>query len=257
MKRVVTVNAQHPTVGLTTLADAIAFYGLPDACYIFYHERNTLAVLPLERLVLKSFRRPSLLVGLMYRWLRPPKSRRSYTFALRLRRMGINTPEPAFAIETYRCSTALGSSYYACTYLEGWHQLRGIEGRDDFASIAKALAAFIYKIHSNGVWFKDMTPGNILFIEKDGGYDFALVDINRMEFDVYDSKTLFSNFHALLDTEDGTAAVAAEYWAISAKNGMTLDSDDFVGNVRLSYRAWRQRQERQRRFKNIFRKHKK
>lgn len=41
-----------------------------------------------------------------------------------------------------------------------------------------------------------------------------LVDINRMEFGVTDTKKLMSNFGAALDTREGIVALAAAYAAL-------------------------------------------
>lgn len=252
MKYRIAVNPRLVPKGTGTLARAIAQCGLPDACEIIHSGRNVVARMANEGLVLKAYKVPGLVKGLIYRWLRQPKSRRAYANAQRLIEMGINTPEPAFAIECYSRTTGLRESYYACTDLSDWTDMHDVEKRSDFRKIAKALAAFIFKMHTESILMNDMNPGNILFREENGTYSFALVDINRMEFGVREWGRLLENFRALLDTEDGTAAVAEEYYKLLTGSGVKLIADDFVGDMRRSYRQWIERQMRQRRFKAIF-----
>ncbi len=259
MKYHIAVNPRLVPKGTGTLAHAIAQYGLPDCCEIIYRRRNVIARMDNEGLILKAYKIPGLVKGLIYRWFRVPKSRRAYANALKLRELSIPTPEPAFAIECYEGISALGKSYYACFDLKGWHELRGIESRPDFPQLARALAEFIFDIHCKSVLMKDMSPGNILFLERsDGsGYDFSLVDINRMEFDIREWGRLLENFQCLLDTEDGTVAVAREYKAILERNRMELDTDNFEDFVRREYREFYDGRMRRRKFKDLFRRHKK
>lgn len=255
--RNIAVNPRLAPTGAGTLARAIADYGLPDACEIIYHGRNVVALLDNAGLVIKAFRHPGVIRGWIYRWFRVPKSRRSYSNAMRLRELGINTPEPAFAIECYRRNGALGSSYYACSALNGWTELRGAEKRPDFPALAAALAEFIFDIHCKSVLMEDMTPGNILFCKEGDNFRFALVDINRMRFDVDGWAPLLENFRALLDTEEGTVAVAREYARILKANNIHPDTDDFVEAARATYSDFQRKLLRRRRFKNFFRHRKK
>ena len=75
------------------------------------------------------------------------------------------------------------------------------------------------RLHRAGVFMKDFTQGNILFRRDDSGaYRFMLVDINRMEFGVTDTKKLMSNFGAALDTRDGIVALAHAYAALQPES---------------------------------------
>lgn len=253
MKYHIAVNPRLAPKGIGTLARAIAHYGLPDACEIIYRKRNVVARLDNCGLILKAYRYPSFLRGLVYRWLRTPKSRRAYSNALKLKELGIPTPEPAFAIECYRHTTGLGKSYYACADLKGWCELRGAEKRPDFNRLAAELASFIFDIHSKGVWMKDMSPGNILFTTTGNGhFRFSLVDINRMRFNVREWGTFLKNFRCLMDTEEATVAVLRQYAAIMKRNSISVDVDMMEKKVRTMYRSFFDRKQRQRRFKSFF-----
>lgn len=247
------VNPEHKANGYRTLAGAIGEGGIPDAAVVFYSGRNLLARLPENNLVLKKYGTPGLVKGLIYRWLRTSKCMRAYHNALELDRLGILTPQPAFAIECFSSTSALKRSYYACADFDGWNELRGLEKRPDFAAIAPELAAFILDIHTKKVWMKDMSPGNILFrLRADGsGYDFALVDINRMRFGVTDGKRLIEAFRCLLDTEDGTAVVAEAYFGLKRSRGIGLAKYENIDYVRSLYRNFRDRKKRWHKFKRL------
>ncbi len=255
MKCRIDVNTRFVFSGTSTLARAIADFGLPDACEIIYCGRNVVALLESAGLVIKSYRVPGILKGWIYRWIRSPKSRRAYDNGMRLRELGLNTPEPAFAIECYGRSGVLRNSYYACSALTGWSELRGVEKRQDFPELARGLAEFIFSIHSRNVLMKDMTPGNILFRRIGSGFEFALVDINRMSFDVSSRRTLFGNFKALLDTEEGTVAVAREYGRIMKENSICPEIADFSETARRIYTTYQKKLLKRKRLKNMFRRH--
>ena len=172
--------------------------GIPDASVVVYRGRNVLAKLENAGLMIKSYKRPRLAKGLVYHWLRKPKCRRAFSNGMRLREMGIRTPEPFFAVEIYNRYGALANSFYACELLKGWKEMRGVQNNPDFDAIARAFAAFIFSMHIKGVFMSDLTPGNVLFRTGEDGYEFALVDINRMTFDCNSWKELSKNFRALL-----------------------------------------------------------
>lgn len=251
MKFKIDINPDVASHKMRALASAVAQYGMPDSCEIIQCGRNTVALFECENLVIKAFGVPGLIKAFIYRWLRKPKSARAFANALRLRQLGISTPEPAFAVERYTRCGLLAKSYYACEYHGGWHELRGVEKRPDFPAFARALAAFIADIHDKKVFMKDMTPGNILFVEKDGGYDFTLVDINRMDFGKCGRREIMLNFRALLDTAEGTVAVAGEYARLLQDRGMEPPVPDFVDAVQRKYRKFYNSAMRRRRLKKL------
>ena len=63
------------------------------------------------QIVVKSFRRLSLLNRIMYGRIRESKSVRSYKYALRLQALGIGTPEPIAAYDV-RKRGLISDSYY-------------------------------------------------------------------------------------------------------------------------------------------------
>lgn len=232
------------------MAQAVAGTGVPAGARNIYSGRNTLWQTSDPPAVIKAYAVPVWIKGVIYRF-RIPKAKRAFLNAQRLLSMGISTPEPYFYTLRHGQTGNLTQSHYACAPAQGYSELRGVQDRPDFTTIAEALGAFIADIHRKGVWMKDMSPGNIMWIrDSDGTLRFTLVDINRMEFNVHNPSVLIRNFDALMDTEDATAAVATAYAAIMGLNS------EFVNTVRKRYRAYYSSALRRRRFKNLFRKKK-
>lgn len=256
MKYIVLVNPRfsHTTVG--ALARATVMYGMPDACDVIYRGRNVVAKLRGENIVVKSFGVPGFVKGMIYGHLRHSKAQRAYANAIRLRAMGVPTPEPYFAGEMRGPLGRLRHSYYACAALDGWKELRGVEKEKDFKAIARALARFMFDLHTKGVFMVDFTPGNILYRREGDRYEFMLVDINRMFFDVDDWNVLLDNFRSLLDTEAGVAAVAREYSKILENSNIYHTLGNLEEELVRRYRRHVGRLLFHRKIKNLFRRKK-
>ena len=154
---------------------------------VLHTGRNTIKAFETdgERLVVKRFRRPSLFRAVIYTFFRRSKARRSYEHAIRLRALGIDSPEP-IAWSEYRRHGLLCDSYY-------------ISRRSDFALLSQtmahfpaagtmpvldAFARFAAELHEKGVEHRDFNHNNILWSRDTptGPYRFQLIDINRMRF---------------------------------------------------------------------------
>ena len=219
MRVLLRVNTDFP--GARTLAGQLAADGLPAGARIIYSSRNKVAVIDDGAegpLCVKAFGVPGIIKGIIYGLFRKPKALKAFDNAEQLRALGFDTPEPVCAVTLSECG-CLRRSYYVCRYLENWCELRGIENLADFTPLVRALAAYMNRLHRAGVFMRDFTQGNILFRRDDSGaYRFMLVDINRMEFGVTDTKKLMSNFGAALDTRDGIVALAHAYAALQPES---------------------------------------
>ncbi|MDE6197047.1 MAG: lipopolysaccharide kinase InaA family protein [Muribaculaceae bacterium] len=224
----------------------LATRGLPDDATVIYRGRNIVAASADGEACIKAFRTPGFFKGLIYGFFRKPKAVRAYENAGRLRSLGINTPEPLGAVICRRAGL-LRQSFYICRNLRGWSELRGIEKRPDFDRLAAALAAFMLGLHRRGVLMKDFSQGNILFRADSKGFDFALVDINRMEFGVTDRRRLLDNFGAALDTEEGIRALAEEY-VVQAHDDEDVPPVDEIVDIFRQRQAflWRKRRIKER-----------
>ncbi len=227
---------------------SLAESGIPADAKVIFRARNTVAVTADGRACIKSYKVPGLVKGIIYGFFRIPKAERAFTNASRLLSLGFSTPEP-YGAALCRKKGLLRRSYYVCRYLKGWDDLRKIETLPEFPAIARSLAQFMFRLHSKGVWMKDFSMGNVLYRERTGAYEFCLIDINRMEFEVYDRKKLLRNFGAALDTEEGIRTLAREYAALAAPANPEPLVDEIV-EVFRNYQAalWRRR-----RFKEFIR----
>ena len=152
---------------------------------VIYKSRNEIRVFEVNGTLLnvKKFRTPHLFNRIIYTFFRLPKAQRSFQYAIRLKEMGIETPEPVAYILTKR-GGLLYYSYYISRQVDYNRTMYefgegGISGREH---ILESFAEFTATIHEKGVYHKDYSPGNILFKEENGEVKFCIVDINRMKF---------------------------------------------------------------------------
>lgn len=245
MKVKTEINPRYPEA--TAIAEQLATAGIPAEAEEIFRARNTVSVLPGEHpMCIKAYRVPGFIKSFIYGHLRKPKAVRAFRNAYELRKLGIDTPEPICMVACFN-AVGLTKSYYVCRFFDSeWHELRGVEKRADFTELAHALASFMASLHSKGVLMKDFTPGNILFRQNvDGSYSFALIDINRMEFDVYDKNRLLGNFRSTLETEEGMLELARQYAALSG------DGPDLVQKIMDIYHRKQKAIVRKRYFKKI------
>ena len=164
-------------------------------------DRNTIKKVSVDgnTYVIKKFKTPGFFQGLVYRFLRKSKARRSFEYASRLIELGINTPHPVCYSETF--SVGLKESFYVCKHLEYDFDFRVLNHNPKWPNrdeILRQVAAFTYRLHENKVNFLDHSPGNTLIVEKgNGAYDFYLIDLNRMKFESMSFEKRMCNFRRL------------------------------------------------------------
>lgn len=217
---------------------------------IIYKDRNTIYNTEIGGInaAVKAFHVPAALNRIIYTFFRHSKARRSFDNAVRLKSLNIGTPNPIAYIEEYS-NGLLKRSYYIYKAVEAQHIRHWETDVENYKEMIHHFAAFIYDLHSKGVYHKDFSPGNILFnTDETGKYRFFLIDINRMKFNVFNKKTLYRNFRCLnIDSEEETARVAREY-AVQAG----LDSDK-MGNMAIGLlRKYHAEKRFHRRFKRLF-----
>lgn len=181
--------------------------------------RNELKIVQMDgvKTVVKSFKVPHLLNRIVYTRLRRSKAYKSYHNALRLRELGIATPEPIALIEFFE-SGLLCESYFISEHFDYDFTIRTplLEPLKDREEIFTAFAAYTYGLHQKGVWHLDYSPGNILIKRHDGGYTFSIVDINRMEFrDEITPLEGCGNFNKLWASDGELEIMGREYARLS------------------------------------------
>ncbi|MEH6408497.1 MAG: lipopolysaccharide kinase InaA family protein [Leeuwenhoekiella sp.] len=177
--------------------------------------RNQIKIFDLngQSVAIKSFKIPNSVNKFAYRFLRKSKAQRSFEYANKLIQNNILTPEPiAYAIEND--GILFGKSYYICEHLNcdlTYRDLVENEQYPDRLAILKAFTAFTFQLHEKGINFLDHSPGNTLIVKTENGYDFYLVDLNRMEFKPMDFDARMKNFSRLTPKRDMVGIMGAEY----------------------------------------------
>lgn len=199
--------------------------------------RNQIKVFELEgeKVTIKAFKVPNLINKIAYQYFRKSKAQRSYEYACKLLKKGILTPFPlGYAIETK--GLLFGKSFYACKLVEAaatYRTLVNDENYPDRLEILRAFTRFTYEMHQKGIHFLDHSPGNTLIVKTSEGYDFYLVDLNRMEFKDLDFETRIQNFARLTPKKEMVTIMAEEYArvggydTIKIKNAMWTVTQDF------------------------------
>ncbi|MDP2078671.1 MAG: lipopolysaccharide kinase InaA family protein [Sulfuricurvum sp.] len=183
--------------------------------------RNELKIIELGgiKTVVKSFKVPHLLNRIVYTYFRKSKAYKSYHNALRLEELGISTPKPIALIEFFEAGF-LGESFFIAEYFEYDFTIRTplLEPLEDRETIFKAFAAYTYGLHQKGVWHLDYSPGNILIKRTAQGYQFSIVDINRMEFRPITPLEGCENFNKLWASDEQLEIMGREYARLSGFN---------------------------------------
>lgn len=149
--------------------------------------RNSIKLFEYEGITInvKAFKVPNWFNKIIYKYFRDSKAKRSYNYATLLLEKGIGTPKP-IAFYEQKSFLGLEKSFYISQHLEFDLMFRDLVENNNYPDkdiILKQFMAFCYKLHQNGIEFKDHSPGNTL-IKKEGEneYSFYLVDLNRMIF---------------------------------------------------------------------------
>lgn len=122
--------------------------------------------------------------------LKPSKARRSWNGACELLRRGLGTAAPVAWFEQ-RSGRDLRFNWYTCDYVAGQTSVghlfsafaRGEDAHQGFtaAEIFPALAGFLLRMHGRGIFFRDLSGGNILVGRGQRGEPaFSLIDTARI-----------------------------------------------------------------------------
>ena len=206
---------------------------------------------PME-VVVKSFAVPMRLRGFVYAHVRRSKAIRCMTNAKKLEEKGINTPDPIACIE-YHHVGCLRRSHYICRY---WHHdvdltallYRGAPHGPDTRVLLQQLAMFTAAQHDQGVVHLDYNPGNILVRARDGGFDFSLVDLNRLCFKQPGVADRIGALVRLTTIVDYLRIIGRRYAVLYG-----LEPDDFCRRLELAQARFATRRRRMKRVKAMLR----
>lgn len=153
---------------------------------VIYNVRNCIKKLNVAEEVwnIKSFQIPISINRFIYRYCRKSKAERSYRNAMRLLQLDISTPQPiAYIIE--KNLWRIQRSYYISQQIAYDYTLGDLFRKPpaDAAQIITLCIKYINSFHRKGVYFIDLSVGNILIKrESNGDFTFFLIDLNRTRF---------------------------------------------------------------------------
>lgn len=197
---------------------------------IIYDGRNLLKreIINGVDVVVKSFKKPHLFNRVVYSFFRKSKASRSYLFSNEIIDRGFYSPEPIAVIEQYSYSL-LTRSYYICRYDNGEtvrYLMDGVvAGNEDKL---KAFARYTAELHNASILHLDYSPGNILIRSTKNGYEFSLVDVNRMRIvPSIDCETACKNMSRLCISQEVLSYIMTEYalirgWDVKSTVNLSL-----------------------------------
>lgn len=161
---------------------------------VLRHARNAVWSLPdprnpAGRLVVKQPVKMHVHKQLLDRF-KPSKALRSWSGTSELLRCGIGVATPVAWFERIG-DTTLKQNFYLCEYVDAEYSVRQMlsafaAGATAFADLPdeecyRQLCGFLLRLHGSGIFFRDLSGGNILVKKEDGGrLAFALIDTGRI-----------------------------------------------------------------------------
>ena len=188
---------------------------------LVYKARNQLKHYSVEGydVIVKRYKKPFLINRIAYTFFRPSKAKRAFEYALKLLKIGVESPAPIAYIEQNKCGL-LTHGYFISIYEKDYADIRdlmdGIQ-KDDL--LMKELSLYIAGLHNKGVLHLDMSPGNILYKKTENGIHFTLFDINRMQFRrTISNEKRYKSFKRLSENESVLTEIAKRYAVASNLN---------------------------------------
>ena len=169
---------------------------------VLQDDRNTIKGVEFNNkvFVVKSYKVPSVVNSFIYTYLKKSKAWRAYEYGLKISKF---TPKVIARIEYFQ--PLLGKSYLICEKFDADFNMQTplFKQHPDKDAILKQFAKFVFELHKNNIIHHDLSPGNVLIKDTKQGYQFQIIDINRMVFKVLNGKDRAENFSKLwADNED-------------------------------------------------------
>ena len=178
------------------------------------NDRNVVKILSLGEIetVIKSFKTPNFIQGVIYKFFRKSKARRSYENSLHLNKKGIKTPEPIGYIEVFDFFR-LKQSYFISRRLDFDFALNFATEKqsEDYKVILKSFINFTYDLHNKNIMHLDYVVGNVCIKKTIKGYEFYLVDLNRLYKGIITPKKGVRNLAHLSNDSEINKILADEY----------------------------------------------
>ena len=188
-----------------------------DSQHVLHDARNKIKRVAYDGAfyAVKSFKQPSGLKQLWYSFFRTSKAQRSYNYSLKIANF---VPQAIGYVEIYE-GKLITSSFFVSELFDYDFTIREVLVNGDHADRAEIFsqfAVFTYRIHEQEILHKDYSPGNILIKQTADGYQFKIIDINRMQFKQLSIEARMRNFCMLWATDDDLANIITKYAAVAA-----------------------------------------
>ncbi len=181
-----------------------------------FQQRNTIKRIKFEgaEYIVKSFKIPHLLNQVVYSIFRESKAKKSYFNSIKIENF---VPKPIGYIE-FKKFGLLKNSYYITTPFDYHFTIREPLTDKNYANkenIYKAFAKFTNQLHNKNILHLDYSPGNILIKENSWGYEFKIIDVNRMKFKKLSEIERLENFSKLWASDEDLSMIIKEYAKIN------------------------------------------
>jgi|WetSurMetagenome_2_1015567.scaffolds.fasta_scaffold18499_3 hypothetical protein len=173
-----------------------------------------------EVLVIKYFRKLSLINKIFFTLLGITKAKNAYEHACILTEHRINTPKPVGYIDCYK-NFFINRSFFISLYTD-YTPVKELfrQPAEESVEGLKSFARFTYRLHSEGIFPGDFNDSNILLKNKPEGIDFQLIDINRMKFGRFTFKKGLKNIQRLQTPPEKMGIIATEYARMANEDAM-------------------------------------
>ena len=187
-----------------------------------FKSRNEVKIFEVDGYLLnvKAFKIPNLINRFVYVYFRGSKAARSYQYARKFLSLGIATPAAVGFVECTE-SGLLKESYYISIHYKNDFTLREVLNYQvaDHDLILRQWVRFTYeKLHRNGIFHLDYSPGNTLISRKENLFDFQIIDLNRMRFGKISFEQGLFNFRQLDTNRQTLELLASEYASLCFKD---------------------------------------
>ncbi len=131
-----------------------------------------------EKVVIKRYKRHDIIKKIAYTFFKNNKAKSAYENAVELRKRGFETPREVAYIEE-RAHGLVEQVYFISAYTGNGPISEQLSFDKELAT---QYALYVASLHSKGILHVDLNSTNVLFAKDSKGYNFELIDINRMKF---------------------------------------------------------------------------
>ena len=198
--------------------------------------------------IVKRYKIPNLMQRMVYTFFRKTKAERAYEFAEQFRVLGISTP-PSIAYVEVKERWLFKTGYLVCGVCNDPDLREGLRNRANFdKKLADEFAAFLVRMHEQGVLHGDLNLSNVLYRREGEGYRFSVIDINRSRFkSALTKRECLHNLTRLTHRRDLLEYIVRRYASIRCWDVEKVLSEEFrlleklemKGKMKEKVRRWK------------------